>query len=270
MNRTVRVSVAILLGAAGASTGSAGVGSRSAELLVIGPVESINVVARTATILGQRVHTAMVDALAVGDAVAVFGTARADGTIEASAIQLRGIYVPGATSIFVSGTVQRAEPAVGRVVVNGVTVDLTSAMSHGIFSPAVGSRLAVSGTQPVNRGVVLVNGIAGTGSPNGIAGTGSPNGIAGTGSPNGIAGTGSPNGIAGTGSPNGIAGTGSPNGIAGTGSPNGIAGTGSPNGIAGTGSPNGIAGTGSPNGIAGTGSPNGIAGTGAPEVPHVT
>jgi hypothetical protein len=278
MKTSVRAAVAILLGTAAAS---AGVGGSSAELLVIGPVESINAADRTATILEQRVHTTMVDALAVGNTVAVFGTARADGTIEASTIQFRGVYVPGATSIFISGTVQRAEHALGRVVVNGVTVDLTSAMSYGMLSPAIGSKLAISGTQPVNRGLVLVSGtrgsvqgIAGTGSAvNGIAGTGSAvNGIAGTGSAlNGIAGTGSAvNGIAGTGSAvNGIAGTGSAvNGIAGTGSAvNGIAGTGSAvNGIAGTGSAvNGIAGTGSAvNGIAGTGSAvNGIAGTGS-------
>ena len=182
MKTSVRVAVALLLGTAAASTGLAGVGGSSGELLVIGPVESVNVADSTATILGQRVHTATIDTIAVGNTVAVFGAARADGTIEASLIQSRGIYVPGATSIFVSGTVQRAEPALGRVVVSGVTVDLTSAMSRGMFSPAVGSRLAISGTQPVSRGLVLV-GIAGTGtSANGIAGTGtSANGIAGTG-----------------------------------------------------------------------------------------
>ena len=218
MKTSVRVAVAILLGTAAASTGSAGVGGSSGELLVMGPVESINAADSTATILGQRVHTAMVDRIAVGDAVAVFGTARADGTIEASAIQLRGIYVPGATAIFVSGMVQRAEPALGRVVVNGVTVDLTSAMSHGMFSPAVGSSLAISGTQPVSRGLVLVSGTPS--SVQGIAGTGAAvNGIAGTGAAiNGIAGTGAAvNGIAGTGAAvNGIAGTGAAiNGIAG-------------------------------------------------------
>ena len=188
MKTSVRVAVAILLGTAAASTGLAGVGASGGELLVIGPIESVNAADSTATILGQRVHTPAIDAIAVGNTVAVFGTARADGTIEASAIQSRGIYVPGATSIFVSGTVQRAEPALGRVVVSGVTVDLTSAMSYGMFSPAVGSKLAISGTQPVSRGLVLVSGtrgIAGTGSSvNGIAGTGATvNGIAGTGLP---------------------------------------------------------------------------------------
>src|SRR5205823_6028671 len=262
MKTSVRVAVAILLGTAAASTGLAGVGASDGELLVIGPVESVNAADSTATILGQRVHTPAIDAIAVGNTVAVFGTARADGTIEASAIQSRGIYVPGATSIFVSGTVQRAEPAIGRVVVSGVTVDLTSAMSHGMFSPAVGSKLAISGTQPVSRGLVLVSGTGASASVQGIAGTGtSVGGIAGTGaSVGGIAGTGtSVNGIAGTGtSVGGIAGTGARvNGIAGTGaSVGGIAGTGaSVGGIAGTGtSVGGIAGTGtSVGGIAGTG-----------------
>src|SRR5947208_605473 len=217
---SVRVVVAILLGTAAASTGLAGVGGTGGELLVIGPVESVNGTDSTATILGQLVHTAAIDAIAVGNTVAVFGTAREDGTIEASAIQSRGISVPGATSIFVSGTVQRAEPALGRVVVSGVTVDLTSAMSYGMFSPAVGSKLAISGTQPVSRGLVLVSGTPA--SVQGIAGTGTAvNGIAGTGtSVNGIAGTGTAvNAIAGTGAAvNGIAGTGTPvNGNAGRG-----------------------------------------------------
>src|SRR5256884_6842171 len=78
-----------------------------------------------------------------------------------------------------------------------------------MFSPAVGSRLAISGTQPVSRGLVLVSNTSG--SVQGIAGTGAAvNGIAGTGAAlNGIAGTGAAvNGIAGTGAAvNGIAGT---------------------------------------------------------------
>jgi hypothetical protein len=285
---------AVLVALVASATSSAGVSRGGAELLVVGPVESIDAENRTATVLGQRIHGAMVDTLAVGNTVAVFGAARTDGAIEASAIQTRGLYVAGASNVFLSGTVQRADVAVGRAVVNGVSVDLTPAMSGGTLSPAVGSKVTISGIQPSSRGVVLVAGIAGTGAAvDGIAGTGSAvSGIAGTGSAvrgiagtgyrmNGIAGTGSAvSGIAGTGSAvrgiagtgyriNGIAGTGSAvRGIAGTGSAvSGIAGTGSAvSGIAGTGSAvRGIAGTGSAvNGIAGTGSAvNGIAGTGS-------
>ena len=85
----------------------------------------------TALVLGQRVQSEVAGRLSVGDAVAIFGTLRADGIIGASLIQSRGLYVPGATSIYLAGRVQKSDAALGRVVINGVTVDLTAAMSRG-------------------------------------------------------------------------------------------------------------------------------------------
>src|SRR5207237_10848419 len=120
----------------------------------------------TATGLGQRVYTTSVSGVTVGNEVAVFGTVGGDGSIRASSIQSRGLYVPGASSIFLSGAVQKAEPSLGRVVVNGVTIDLTPVMSQGTLSPAVGTELTTSGTQPASLGLVLVTSISG------IAGTG--------------------------------------------------------------------------------------------------
>src|SRR2546430_17106095 len=99
---SVRVVVAILLGTAAASTGLAGVGGTGGGLLVIGPVESVNATDSPATVLGQLVHTAAIDASAVGNTVAGFGTARAGGTIEAAVGQLPGILLPGATSCFLA------------------------------------------------------------------------------------------------------------------------------------------------------------------------
>ena len=57
------------------------------------------------------------------------------GTIQVSAVQDRGIYTAGATQVFLSGLVQKAEPALGSVLVNGIKVDLTGAMSGGQLSP---------------------------------------------------------------------------------------------------------------------------------------
>jgi hypothetical protein len=200
-----------LLATVAVSTGFAQ--DRGPRLLVIGPVESVNAESRSAIVLGQQVRTDAAAELAVGDSVAIYGLANRNGSIEASAIQSLGLYVPGATSIFITGTVERAEPSVGRIVVNGVTVDLTPAMSHGTVAPDVGSRLALSGTQPVSHGVVLMERASAVGASNsGISRVG-VNGIAGVGV-NGIAGVGV-NGIAGVGV-NGIAGVGV-NGIAGVG-----------------------------------------------------
>ncbi len=229
--------------------------SSEPRLLVIGPVESVDALKGTAVVLGQKIVSPGVAALAVGETAEVFGISRQDGSIVATAIRDAGPYTAGASGIFLSGTVERSDPSVGRVVLNGVSVDLTGAMTSQTMSPLVGSKLTVRGTQPVGHGIVVTEGIAGTGT-SGIAGTGT-SGIAGTGT-SGIAGTGTAaRGIAGTGT-SGIAGTGT-SGIAGTGTAaRGIAGTGT-SGIAGTGT-SGIAGTGT-SGIAGTGT-SGIAGTG--------
>jgi hypothetical protein len=200
-------------GISGGGVSTNGISGGGAQLLVVGPVEAINAADKTAIVLGQRVHTAALERLVVGDTAAVYGTTRADGSIAASVIQSRGLYVPGATSIFLSGTVQRAESSVGRVVVGGVTIDLTPVMSHGMLSPTVGTNLQLRGIQPVSGGLVVVNGISGGGvSTNGISGGGvSTNGISGGGvSANGISGGGvSTNGISGGGvSANGISGGG--------------------------------------------------------------
>src|SRR2546421_254378 len=251
--------VIVLLATAAASTSFAGSGTSingisgsGSQLLVIGPVEATSAANATATILGQRVLTPTAGQLTVGNTVGVFGTMRGDGTIAASAIQSGGLYVPGATAIYLFGTVERAEPSLGRVVINGVAVDLTPLMSYGMLSPAVGSKVAVSGTQPVSGGRVLVNGISGSGAAvNGISGSGAAvNGISGSGAAvNGISGSGAAvNGISGSGAAvNGISGSGAAvNGISGSGAAvNGISGSGAAvNGISGSGAAvNGISGS---------------------------
>ena len=210
-------------GISGGGLNANGISGGGARLLVVGPVEAINAADKTAIVLGQTVHTAALERVAVGDTVAVYGTTRADGSIAASTIQSRGLYVPGATSIFLSGTVQRAESSVGRVVVGGVTVDLTPVMSHGMLSPTVGTNLQLRGIQPVSGGLVVVNGISGGGvNTNGISGGGlNANGISGGGlNANGISGGGlNANGISGGGlNANGISGGGlNANGISGGG-----------------------------------------------------
>src|SRR6266850_1930941 len=109
-------------------------GGGAPQLLVVGPVEAINAANSTAIVLGQMVHAASLERLAVSNTVAVYGTTRADGSIAASAIQSRGIYVPGATSIFISGTVQKAEPSGGRVMVRGVPAGRMPVLARGMVS----------------------------------------------------------------------------------------------------------------------------------------
>src|SRR4029077_16933845 len=189
---------------AGTNGGEAvnGISRGGVELLVVGPVEAIDQAAKTAVVLGQRVLVADANPLALGETAAVFGTARADGSIVAAAIQSRGPYVPGASAVFISGVVQKSEPSVGQVTIGGLSIDLTPSMSRGIVSPAEGTRFEVSGTQPVSRGIVI-SGISGGGAAvSGISGGGiHANGISGGGAAvSGISGGGiHANGISGGG-----------------------------------------------------------------------
>ena len=94
-----------VLAALAASASVAEVRSNS-ELMVIGPIESLDAANGSVTVLGQRVlGIGNPHALTVGNTIAVFGAARVDGSIEASAIREQGTYVPGASVVFLSGIV---------------------------------------------------------------------------------------------------------------------------------------------------------------------
>jgi hypothetical protein len=245
---TALVSAAATVGhAAGGGT------SGASELLLIGPVEAVNTTQTRAVVLGQKISISPSEGVAVGDTVAVYGTESADGTISATRVQAQGLYVAGATTVFLAGVVQKVQPAVGHVVVNGLTVDLTPAMAQGAVLPTIGSEFSLLGTQPVGRGSVVVNGVSGSGlSANGVSGSGKlANGVSGSGrSANGVSGSGKvANGVSGSGlSANGVSGSGlSANGVSGSGlSANGVSGSGlSANGVSGSGKlANGVSGSG--------------------------
>ena len=169
MNKIVRtiVSTAIAAAVPAAYAGISGGGNSSAvqqvQLLLVGPVDAVNARAGIVTVLGQKVAYSGAATLAPGDAAAVYGFAQPNGSFVATSIADEGQYVPGATVIYLSGKVTKSDSAVGRVVVGGLTVDLTGAMSTDIATPSVGAELHVTGTQPTFGGLVVANGISGGG-----------------------------------------------------------------------------------------------------------
>jgi Domain of unknown function (DUF5666) len=166
--------VTAILGAAGtasyANSSNTGAGD---PLLVVGPVESVNSAHTMAVVLGQKVLINAHDSVTVGSTVAVYGAELGDGSLNATKVVEEGAYVAGATPVFVSGTVQKVQPSIGRAVVSGISVDLTPLMSQGSVTPAVGSKVEISGTQPVNNGLLVADGISGSGMATaGISGSG--------------------------------------------------------------------------------------------------
>ena len=198
------VTFALVTAAADAETKGVGsttkVAAGEPTLKVIGPVETYDVKHGLARILGQTVLIQRAADLAVGELVSVVGTSGSDGKITASVVTGQGLYVAGSSKIFLSGSVQKINAAVGTVTVNGIIVDFTSLLADSLVSPAVGTPVQVGGTQPTVGGVVLATVINNVGAkPQSISGGGSLNSISGGGSLNSISGGGKPNSISGGG-----------------------------------------------------------------------
>ncbi len=163
-NQFARLIIASVVGGAiTASVAIAGTPDDSARRLAVGPVESLNPKAGTAVVLGQSVLLHSLSQVKVGDTVALFGKSLPDGRLAVSAIQQRGNYVAGSTPVYLSGVVERMNSSLGRVLISGVTVDLTPLMFSGSVALAVGSKVEVEGTQPTAGGAILASGVSGGG-----------------------------------------------------------------------------------------------------------
>ena len=157
-----------LLNYAGASVLLASVGialaaqaSDEASLLVVGPVEAVIPKEQAAIVLGQKVLLKSQEKLTVGETAMIFGKFGANGVVVASDVRHQGPYVAGATTVLLTGVVQKSDASVGHAQVSGLAVDLTPAMSSGAVSAAVGSTVQVIGIQPGVGGLVLASGISG-------------------------------------------------------------------------------------------------------------
>ena len=196
------VAVATIVSAAGTSSAGITGGARQSvsgapSLVLVGPVEAVNASRGLVVVLGQSILTSEASQLSVGDTVSVIGNVKANGNVEAKAVQKAGLYVAGATQVLLTGVVQKADNSVGRAVVNGVSVDLTPLMASGAVSLNAGDTVEIEGTQPANGGVVLVSGITGGALTQGITGGALTSGITGGALTSGITGGALTSGITG-------------------------------------------------------------------------
>jgi hypothetical protein len=126
---------AITGGSALAITGGSVFGS---QLILAGPVASIDFENGTFSSLGQS--------------VAMAGGA---GLINADNVVLTGIqYVPGATEVFVTGIPTSVNYSLGTAEIGGLNVNYTSSLGGDGFE-GIGAAITVIGTQPMIGGVML-------------------------------------------------------------------------------------------------------------------
>jgi hypothetical protein len=125
-------------------------------LVLAGPVDSIDPINGVFMAMGQTVMASqgMLSSMSVGDFVSVNGSVVSSGWLYADAISVaNGMYVPGATEVFVTGIPSGIDPVLGQAQLGELTIDYTAAMSGGAI-PA-GLSLSFSGIRPVDRGMLV-------------------------------------------------------------------------------------------------------------------
>ena len=143
-----------LTGVAAIVTANAGVGR---ELLFSAPIQQIDQGRDSVTVLGQQFHTATTQ-LSVGQIVNVYGLLQKDGSIQSAVVQSTQAFGTNGDPVFLKGVVTDVDSALGRAQVDGLTIDYTSQLANPSFAvPTVGDVIAIAGSQPAVKGVLVAS-----------------------------------------------------------------------------------------------------------------
>ena len=136
------------------------IGTGKDQVLIMGAVDKVDAATNTISVLGRNLKLPSVarveESLAGGHQlmVAVSGRMSDSGTVEQMKLRFMPTgYVAGSSKVVVSGRVIDLDANVGTMIVNGITVDISSTKSAK--APTAGSLVLLVGTQPVRQGVVL-------------------------------------------------------------------------------------------------------------------
>ena len=136
------------------------IGTGKDLVLIMGAVDRVDTATNTISVLGRNLKMPSVarveESLAGGHQlmVAVSGRISDSGTVEQMKLRFMPTdYVAGSSKVVVSGRVSDLDANVGTMKVNGITVDISSAIAAK--APTAGSLVLLVGTQPVRQGVVL-------------------------------------------------------------------------------------------------------------------
>jgi len=155
-------------------TGSDAIGGTGrGQLMLLGPIDSVDQARGTITVLGRKFQlptgqagAQILNSYASGVSlqIAVLGTLSTSGKIANLHIQvLRAPYVPGVSEIVLTGIVQALDVTTGLVVINGVAVDYNSLLQTRVYAMRVGNIVTVRGTMPqagqaINASVLVIHG----------------------------------------------------------------------------------------------------------------
>ena len=115
------------------------------------------------TVLGQTVHineATTGSLIESGQMVVISGMAVDGYYVASSVIGLTTAYVPGATKVFLTGTITEVRTDLGQLSIGDVSVDLNSLSDNVKHTVKVGDYVKLSGMQPQPDGVVLGSGLS--------------------------------------------------------------------------------------------------------------
>jgi hypothetical protein len=231
------------------------------ELLLSGPVESVDRTANAITVLGHRLVIRDVSAIAPGHKVNVFGSIGLGGSTSPAVVQDTRAFAASGDPVLVVGRVSTIDQSRGRVIIDGASVDYTILLAQPTFAlPAIGDRVRVLGTQPAGKGTVLAGAIITSSS---VSGGSKAIGVSGGSIANGVSGGSSANGVSGGSIANGVSGGSIANGVSGGSIANGVSGGSRAIGVSGGSIANGVSGGSIANGVSGGSIANGVSAHGA-------
>jgi hypothetical protein len=136
----------------------------------MGPVTSINAADGTITLLGRNFalpkSSAIFNQLAASAVtgenvqVAVYGQLSRNGSLkQTSAAIIPDQYVPGVSSVVVSGRIKAVNNATAKFVVGTLEVDFSQTLADGPISLKVGDVVRATGVQHRNRDTLYASGL---------------------------------------------------------------------------------------------------------------
>jgi len=151
--RIMVISGAVAIAAAWVSADA----SSGRELLFSAPIQKLDRGTERVTVLGQSFH-AETTQLSIGEIVRVYGVLQKDGSVSDALVEGTNTFGANGDAVFLKGVVTNSDPALGRIEIDGLTVDYTSQLGSSQFAiPATGDVIALSGLQPTNQGLLVAS-----------------------------------------------------------------------------------------------------------------
>ena len=206
----------------------------ASELILSGPIESVDYAKNTLSILGHSLRVRDASAFHAGSVANVFGQVTASGNFAPSLLSDTGAFASGVESVLIRGRVSSVDLAVGRMTVDGASVDYTALLSTREFSvPNVGAIVRIAGTQPNRKGVVLATQVAVR--PTSVSGGGHSASVSGGGQASSVSGGGHSASVSGGGQASSVSGGGQASSVSGGGHSASVSGGGQASSVSGGG-----------------------------------